>query len=174
MPCSHPSKTNDVIIYVSFVMGKYNFDLITPLLLRGVSLAQLVILTWGTWWVLLALLVYGTIYSSSHARWHECGHGTPFRTRWLNVVFYHISSFMSLREAYMWRWSHSRHHTHMIVVGRDPEIQVTHQERSESLATSPVSGDWVEVCDADDLEEEDVIRFDHNGVTYKVFIRISD
>jgi MocE subfamily Rieske [2Fe-2S] domain protein len=84
----------------------------------------LVFLSWGTWWVVLALLVYGTIYSSSDARWHECGHGTPFRTRWLNVVFYHISSFMTLREAYMWRWSHSRHHTHTIVVGRDPEIQV--------------------------------------------------
>jgi MocE subfamily Rieske [2Fe-2S] domain protein len=84
----------------------------------------LVFLSWGTWWVVLALLVYGTIYSSSDARWHECGHGTPFRTHWLNMVFYHISSFMTLREAYLWRWSHSRHHTHTIIVGRDPEIQV--------------------------------------------------
>ncbi len=86
--------------------------------------AALAIAAWGTWWAVPAFLLYGTIYSSSDARWHECGHGTPFRTHWLNEIFYHISSFMTLREAYMWRWSHSRHHTHTYIVGRDPEIQV--------------------------------------------------
>ncbi|MBX6323782.1 MAG: fatty acid desaturase, partial [Rhodospirillaceae bacterium] len=73
-----------------------------------------VVLTWGSWWAAPGLLAYGTIWSSSDARWHECGHGTPFRTRWLNEVFYHLSSFMCLREAYLWRWSHARHHTHTI------------------------------------------------------------
>jgi fatty acid desaturase len=29
---------------------------------------------------------------------------------------------MTLREAFYYRWSHSRHHTHTIIVGRDPEI----------------------------------------------------
>ena len=84
----------------------------------------LAIASWGTWWAIPAFLIYGTIYSSSDARWHECGHGTPFRTHWLNEVFYHISSFMTLREAYLWRWSHSRHHTDTYFVGKDPEIQV--------------------------------------------------
>lgn len=82
------------------------------------------VLSWGTWWAIPAFVIYGTIYSSSDARWHECGHGTPFKTRWLNEVFYHISSFMTLREAFLWRWSHARHHTHTYVVGLDPEIQV--------------------------------------------------
>lgn len=82
------------------------------------------VLSWGTWWMIPAFLIYGTIYSSSDARWHECGHGTAFKTRWLNEVFYHISSFMTLREAYLWRWSHSRHHTHTYIVNLDPEIQV--------------------------------------------------
>jgi fatty acid desaturase/nitrite reductase/ring-hydroxylating ferredoxin subunit len=81
-------------------------------------------LAWGTWWAVPAFLIYGTIYSSSDARWHECGHGTPFRTRWLNELFYHVSSFMTLREGILWRWSHARHHTHTYIVGRDPEIQV--------------------------------------------------
>ena len=31
---------------------------------------------------------------------------------------------MTIREAYLWRWSHARHHTNTIVVGYDPEIQV--------------------------------------------------
>lgn len=79
---------------------------------------------WGTWWAIPAFFVYGTIYSSADARWHECGHGTPFRTHWLNEVCYQISSFLTWREAVMWRWSHSRHHTDTYFVGRDPEIQV--------------------------------------------------
>ena len=28
---------------------------------------------------------------------------------------------------------------------------------------------WVEACNADDLEEEDVIRFDHGGRTFAVY-----
>jgi 3-phenylpropionate/trans-cinnamate dioxygenase ferredoxin subunit len=28
---------------------------------------------------------------------------------------------------------------------------------------------WVEVCKADDIDEEDVIRFDHSGRTYAVY-----
>ena len=91
--------------------------------LIGVS-AYLAVISWGTWWAVPAFLVYGTIYTSADSRWHESGHGTPFRTRWLNEIVYYIASFMAIREAYMWRWSHSRHHTHTYFVGRDPEIQV--------------------------------------------------
>ena len=91
--------------------------------LIGVS-AYLAAISWGTWWAFPAFLIYGTIYTSSDSRWHETGHGTPFRTHWLNEAVYYIASFMAIREAYMWRWSHSRHHTHTYFVGRDPEIQV--------------------------------------------------
>ena len=91
--------------------------------LIGVS-AYLAAISWGTWWAIPAFLIYGTIYTSSDSRWHETGHGTPFRTHWLNEIVYYIASFMAIREAYMWRWSHSRHHTHTYFVGRDPEIQV--------------------------------------------------
>lgn len=81
-------------------------------------------ISWGSWWAVPAFLVFGTIYSSSDARWHECGHGTVFRSSWLNEAFYHLSSFMTLREAYLWRWSHARHHTNTAMVGYDPEVQV--------------------------------------------------
>ena len=46
--------------------------------------------SWGSWWAIPAFFVYGTLYSSSDARWHECAHGTPFRTRWLNECCYHL------------------------------------------------------------------------------------
>ena len=56
------------------------------------------------------------------SRWHECGHGTAFRTPWMNDVVYQIASFMVMRNPVTWRWSHARHHTDTIIVGRDAEI----------------------------------------------------
>jgi fatty acid desaturase len=78
----------------------------------------------GTGWVVPAFFLYGTIYSSCDARWHECAHGTPFRTRWLNESFYFVCSLMNMKEGTYTRWSHTRHHTETIMVGLDPEIQV--------------------------------------------------
>jgi fatty acid desaturase len=80
---------------------------------------------WGTWWAVPFFIAYGVLYgSSSDSRWHEAGHGTAFRTRWMNDALYHIASLMILREPTVWRWSHTRHHTDTIIVGRDPEIAV--------------------------------------------------
>ncbi|TGG95177.1 fatty acid desaturase [Natronospirillum operosum] len=83
----------------------------------------LVVALWGSWWVVPVLLVYGVFYgSASDSRWHECGHGTAFKTRWLNDWLYQLACFMIMREPTPWRWSHARHHTDTIIVGRDPEI----------------------------------------------------
>ena len=77
----------------------------------------------GSWWAVPAFMVYGALYGGAgDSRWHECGHGTAFRTKRLNDVVYYIASFMLLRQPTLWRWSHVRHHTDTIVVGRDPEI----------------------------------------------------
>ena len=81
------------------------------------------VLTWGTWWCVPLLAVYGVLYGSAgDSRWHECGHGTAFRTRWLNDAVYQLASFMMMREPTVWRWRHIRHHSDTIIVGRDPEI----------------------------------------------------
>jgi fatty acid desaturase len=78
---------------------------------------------WGSWWSLPFFVAYGVLYgSSSDSRWHECGHGTAFRTRWMNDAVYQMACFMVLREPTVWRWSHTRHHTDTLIVGRDPEI----------------------------------------------------
>jgi fatty acid desaturase len=66
-------------------------------------------------------VLYG---SASDSRWHECGHGTAFKTRWMNDVVYQIACFMIMRNPVTWRWSHARHHTDTVIVGRDPEIAV--------------------------------------------------
>lgn len=86
------------------------------------------VLAWYAWhrhspWAIPAFLLYGTLYCSpADSRWHETGHGTAFKTRWMNDVLYQLASFQTFRRATVWRWSHARHHTDTLVVGRDPEI----------------------------------------------------
>ncbi|GHC15757.1 fatty acid desaturase family protein [Aidingimonas halophila] len=89
--------------------------------LAGLGLAAYLAL--GTAWSVLFFVLYGVMYgSAADSRWHECGHGTMFKTRWLNDVVYQLASFMMMREPQVWRWSHARHHTDTIIVGHDPEI----------------------------------------------------
>ena len=80
---------------------------------------------WGTWWAALSYAFYAVLYAStSDSRWHESGHGTAFKTDWMNNALYELASFMVMRESIVWRWSHTRHHSDTIIVGRDPEIAV--------------------------------------------------
>lgn len=79
----------------------------------------------GSWWAAVPFMIYGVLYAStSDSRWHESGHGTAFKTDWLNNALYEVASFMVMRESAVWRWSHTRHHSDTIIVGRDPEIVV--------------------------------------------------
>lgn len=83
------------------------------------------IATWGSWWCVPFFAVYGVLYGSAcDSRWHETGHGTAFKTQWKNDFVYAIASFMVMRNPVAWRWSHARHHTDTIIVGRDPEIAI--------------------------------------------------
>jgi Na+-transporting NADH:ubiquinone oxidoreductase subunit F len=80
---------------------------------------------WGSWWAVIPYFIYATLYAStSDSRWHESEHGTAFKTDWMNRALYEIASFMIMRESVLWRWSHTRHHSDTIIVGRDPEIAV--------------------------------------------------
>ena len=84
-------------------------------------------ITWGTWWSLFFFFIYGTIYAFSVANWHETVHRTAFKTRWINEIFYHTSSFMCDFEGFRWRWSHTFHHTHTLQTegDYDHEIQIS-------------------------------------------------
>jgi Na+-transporting NADH:ubiquinone oxidoreductase subunit F len=80
---------------------------------------------WGSLWAIIPFMLYGVLYgSTSDSRWHESSHGTAFKTDWMNNALYEIASFMVMREATVWRWSHNRHHSDTIIIGRDPEIAV--------------------------------------------------
>jgi fatty acid desaturase len=103
------------------------------------ALAGLGIAFWGTWWAVPFFAAYGVLYgSTSDSRWHESGHGTAFKTRWMDQGLYQIASFMIMRDPTTWRWSHTRHHTDTLIVGRDPEIAVMRPARLVRLLANLV------------------------------------
>jgi fatty acid desaturase len=80
-------------------------------------------LSWGTWWAIPAFLLYGAIYNvPAVSKWHEFSHGTPFKTPWMNEFMYQVTSFMVLVQPTLFRWSHTRHHSDTIIIGRDREF----------------------------------------------------
>ncbi len=96
--------------------------------------AGLGIAFWGSWQSTPFLLAYGILYgSTSDSRWHESGHGTAFKTRWIDESLYQLASFMIMRDP-----TNTRHHTDTLVVGRDPEIAVMRPARLAKLLANLV------------------------------------
>ena len=86
---------------------------------------SLLVASWDSNWAYAAAFLYATLYAGpADSRWHEAGHGTPFATDWMNKTLYQAASFQVMRRPTIWKWSHARHHTDTLVVGRDQEIQV--------------------------------------------------
>ena len=46
--------------------------------------------TWGTAWCIPLFAIYGVLYSAADHRHHELSHGTPFKSRWCNEMFFHL------------------------------------------------------------------------------------
>ena len=84
-------------------------------------------LTWGTWWAVLFFFIYGNIFAFSNSIQHETNHGTFFASPRLNLIFWHISSFMTAFEPIRWKWTHFVHHSYTLHTKNpyDFEIQVT-------------------------------------------------
>ncbi len=88
-------------------------------------LAYWTLQTFGAAAAVPAFLLYGIIYCACDARWHECSHGTVFRTPWLNEAVHFLATAMQQRDIVTTRWSHARHHSYTIINGIDPEITLT-------------------------------------------------
>ncbi len=120
-----------------------------------VASGALVYWSWGSRWMIVTLLFYGNVYFvSAVSRWHECGHGTAFKTDWMNKAVYHLACFMILFQGLPMHWSHVRHHTDTIIVGRDPEI----------IAPRPPS--WIHIIPIP-------LRFDDYYLKLKTLVRRS-
>ncbi|MBC7960552.1 MAG: fatty acid desaturase [Vallitaleaceae bacterium] len=84
--------------------------------------ATVAILLYPTVWSIPVFIIYGILISASNARWHECSHGTPFKTDWLNEATFYIATTMEMRDVVSTRWEHALHHSYTIFEGVDQEI----------------------------------------------------
>jgi fatty acid desaturase len=75
-------------------------------------------------WCILVFFVYGNVFGNCSARWHECLHGTPFRTPIFNEIVFFLASAADFRDILFTRWSHVTHHSYTIDTEVDLEIHV--------------------------------------------------
>jgi fatty acid desaturase len=73
-------------------------------------------------WCILLFFAYGQVYGNCSARWHECLHGTVFRTPALNEIVFFLGCMMDFRDMVFTRWSHVTHHSYTIDTEVDLEI----------------------------------------------------
>ncbi len=70
----------------------------------------------------LALFAHGTVASHLHYGCHELGHGTVFRTKWLNTVFLRIYSVLAWWNYHEYGMSHTYHHLYTLHPRGDREV----------------------------------------------------
>ena len=73
----------------------------------------------------------------------------------MNDIVYEIASFMVMRNPVNWRWSHARHHTDTIIVGRDAEIGFMHQ--STASRSAPVGGKGIAMSFATSMVDSEFV-----------------
>lgn len=76
------------------------------------------------WWLLPAMALHGVILTFLFAPMHETGHGTAFRTRWLNELVFRSVSFLYISPPVVFRYYHATHHTYTHIPGKDPDISL--------------------------------------------------
>ena len=69
----------------------------------------------------IALFVHGTVGSTFLYGCHELGHGTVFKSRWLNRFWLHVYSALSWWDPYDYGTSHTYHHRYSQYVEGDRE-----------------------------------------------------
>ncbi|WP_424972814.1 MULTISPECIES: fatty acid desaturase [unclassified Dinoroseobacter] len=82
----------------------------------------LVYQTLGTWWVVPTMAMHAAVLAFLFAPCHECSHGTPFRTRWLNEAVYWVVCLIYMVPPTFFRYYHATHHTYTQIRGKDPDM----------------------------------------------------
>jgi fatty acid desaturase len=77
---------------------------------------------WPVGVVLLVVLLHGTFCSFLINAVHELGHGTVFRTKFLNAFFVRVFSFFGWINFEMFSTSHARHHRYTLHQPDDLEV----------------------------------------------------
>ncbi|MEM7058656.1 MAG: fatty acid desaturase [Pseudomonadota bacterium] len=78
--------------------------------------------TWGTWWAVPILILHGTLINFLYAGQHELSHGTPFKTKWLNVWVGRLIGFLMFYPRDFDFIQHMAHHKWTQDWSRDGEL----------------------------------------------------
>jgi len=82
----------------------------------------LIYLAQGSWLIVPAMLLQGTLIVLLFGALHETTHGTAFRTRWLNQAVAWFAAILTLRPALYFKYRHASHHTYTQHDALDPDI----------------------------------------------------
>jgi omega-6 fatty acid desaturase (delta-12 desaturase) len=62
-------------------------------------------------WLAAALaMLAGTLLVRVFIFFHDCGHGSFFKSHWANAIFGFICGVLTFTPYYHWRWQHAIHH----------------------------------------------------------------
>ncbi len=77
---------------------------------------------WPWWVTVLLVFLHGTCFTFQINAVHELGHGTVFKTKWLNGLFEHVFAFLGWINHRMFDTSHVRHHQFTLHPPDDLEV----------------------------------------------------
>jgi len=95
------------------------------------------------------LFTHGTIGSFfTGVAPHELGHGTVFRTKWLNKLFLYLYSLLSWWDPFDYAMSHTYHHRYTLHPEGDREVLLPRRTHSNDHHYHQ-GGPWCESLDRD-------------------------
>jgi acyl-lipid omega-6 desaturase (Delta-12 desaturase) len=62
------------------------------------------------WWTIPFAVVAGALLVRIFIIFHDCGHGSYFKSRWANDVVGFVAGVLTFTPYYHWRWEHAIHH----------------------------------------------------------------
>jgi fatty acid desaturase len=88
---------------------------------------------WPWWATVLLTFLHGTCFAFQINAVHELGHGTVFRTKWLNPFFEHVFAFLGRINHRVFDVSHVRHHQFTLHPPDDLEVVLPYQFAIQSI-----------------------------------------
>ncbi|MGF1445136.1 MAG: fatty acid desaturase [Pikeienuella sp.] len=78
---------------------------------------------WGTWAAIPLFMIHGVLLNFLYAGQHELSHGTPFKTRWINIALGRLIGFLMLYPRDFDQIQHFAHHQWTTDWEKDGELQ---------------------------------------------------
>ena len=95
---------------------------------------------WGL--LVLVLFVHGTFYAFLLNAFHELCHKTVFKTKWLNIFFLNLVSFLSWYNPVLFWASHQEHHKYTLHPPEDLEVVLPVKLTRGDFLKSAIVNPW--------------------------------